>query len=239
MQRSILSICTLTWSLATGLTLWPACHGGSAGVSELPPPAADDRPPGSAPELPRLSVKLPTEGAISSARVLEAGGDLQNALDGAKPGDVIVLKAGGTFTGPFMLPNKNGSKWITIRTSVADGVFPPPGVRVNPSHASLMPIIESGSGPAITAADGVHHYRFIGIQIRPRAGAFLHNLIALGTTETAVDALPHHIVFERCYVHGDPRVGGRRGIALNSRQTAVVDSYVSDFKEQGADRAAL
>jgi hypothetical protein len=102
-----------------------------------------------------------------------------------------------------------------------------------------MPIIESSSGPAISASAGAHHYRFIGIEIRPAAGAFLHNLIELGTSENSVEDLPHHIVFERCYVHGDPRVGGRRGIALNSRHTAVIDSYLSNFKEQGADSQAI
>jgi hypothetical protein len=102
-----------------------------------------------------------------------------------------------------------------------------------------MPIIESSSDSAISAAAGAHHYRFIGIQIRPRAGFFLHNLITLGLSEDSVAALPHHIIFERCYVHGDPKVGGRRGIALNSCYTAVVDSYLADFKEQGADSQAL
>jgi hypothetical protein len=239
MQRRILSVCTLTWSLAAGLTLWPACHGGTAGVSELPPPEADDRPPGSAPELPGLSVDLPTDRATSSAHVLGTNRDFQNALDAAKPGEVITLKAGATFTGPFTLPKKDDNGWITIRTSTGDGVFPPPGTRVTPSNAPLMPIIESGSGPAITAGDGVHHFRFIGIHVRPRSGVFVRDLIALGDTETAVEALPHHIVFERCYIHGDPGVGGRRGFAMNSRYTAVVDSYVSDFKEQGADSQAI
>jgi hypothetical protein len=102
-----------------------------------------------------------------------------------------------------------------------------------------MPKIESSSGSAVIADAGAHHYRFIGIEIRPRAGAFLYNLVTLGDSETSVDALPHHIVFERCYLHGDPAVGGRRGIAMNSRHTAVIDSYLSDFKEQGADAQAI
>ncbi len=224
--------------ISTGLILWPSCRGGAAAVSELPSPMSDDRPPGYAPELPRLSVELPKKMAAPT-RVLETGEDLQDAIDKAKPGDVIALTPRATFKGPITLPNKQGSDWITIRTRIADGVFPSPGTRVNPSHASLMPIIESGAESAIIAASGAHHYRLVGIEVRPKAGVFLHNLIALGTDETSLDALPHHIVFERCYLHGDPKLGTRRGIALNSRYTAVTDSYLSDFKEQGADSQAI
>ncbi len=36
-----------------------------------------------------------------------------------------------------------------------------------------------------------------------------------------------------------PRRGSRRGIALNGREIAVVDSYLSDFKEAGADTQAI
>jgi hypothetical protein len=168
-----------------------------------------------------------------------SGADLQGAIDAASPGDVIVLEPGVVYEGPISLPDKNDNSWITIRTKVPDDVFPRPGTRIDPSNASLMPIIESNSDSAIRTAEGAHHYRFVGIQIRPRAGAFLHNLIALGSNETSVDASPHHITFERCYIHGDPTVGGRRGIALNSRYTAIVDSYIADFKEQGADAQAI
>ena len=47
------------------------------------------------------------------------------------------------------------------------------------------------------------------------------------------------IVVDRCYLHGDPRKGTRRGIALNARRAAVVDSYLADFKEAGADSQAI
>jgi hypothetical protein len=39
-------------------------------------------------------------------------------------------------------------------------------------------------------------------------------------------------------IHGDPK-GGRRGVALNGRELAVINSHVSDFKEAGADSQAI
>jgi hypothetical protein len=99
----------------------------------------------------------------------------------------------------------------------------------------------------ITVAPGAHHFRFIGVEIAPYVpgggagdGQFAgQNLIVLGYYETALDKLAHHIVFDRCYVHGDPKGGARRGLAMNSRYTAVIDSYFADFKEVGADSQAI
>src|SRR5690606_29579500 len=70
-------------------------------------------------------------------------------------------------------------------------------------------------------------------------GVFLINLIMLGDEEERVEDLPHHLVFDRYYIHGDAALGARRGIALNSRHTAVINSHLSDFKEIGADSQAI
>src|SRR5205823_10232863 len=51
--------------------------------------------------------------------------------------------------------------------------------------------------------------------------------------------LPHDIIIDRCYVHPEPTKGGRRGVSLNGNSMAVIDSYVSDFKEVGSDSQAV
>jgi hypothetical protein len=193
---------------------------------------------GPEPELPRLYVDTTPVTPVGRTIPVPAGEDLQAALEAAKPGDVIMLEAGAMFTGPFTLPNKAGSGWIIIRSS-ALGKNLPPGTRVDPSYAKMMPKIVAAHGSVITAAPGAHHYRFIGIEIRPSEGAFLYNLVLLGKNETTIEDLPHHIVFDRCYLHGDPKKGTRRGIAMNSRYTAVIDSYLSDFKEVGLEAQAI
>src|SRR5215472_560697 len=63
-----------------------------------------------------------------------AGGNLQAALNNAQPGDTIVLQAGATFRGPFILPNKPGSGWIYVVSSHLS-YLPPPGTRVSPAYA--------------------------------------------------------------------------------------------------------
>ena len=191
------------------------------------------------PELPRIKVEtnpVPPAGRVLS---VAAGDNLQTALERARPGDVITLQAGATFVGPFTLPRKHGDGWVTIRTSAPDPSLPPPDVRVDPSYAGVMPKLEAGSRAVIVTAPGAHHYRFVGIEIRPKPRASLVNLVDLGTGEPTAELVPSHLIFDRCYLHGDAETGTRRGIAMNSRHTAVVNSYLADFKAIGADSQAI
>ena len=190
-------------------------------------------------ELPRATVDTTPVPASGRTVAVPAGGSLQAALEQAQPGDVITLEAGAIYVGPITLPNKPGEQWITVRTSTPDGSFPAPGRRVDPSHARLMPKLVGVSGPALSSAPGAHHYRFIGIEVRPREGSMVQTLVELGKGGTTLADMPHHIVFDRCYIHGDAKLGARRGIALNAAEAAVVDSYLSDFKEAGTDTQAI
>jgi hypothetical protein len=177
--------------------------------------------------------------ALAGATIaVPGGGNLQEAIDAAQPGDEIVLDAGATYDGPIALPNKAGDGWIVIRTS-GIAQLPAEGTRVDPSMAGAMAKITVGNGRAIDASPGAHHFRFVGLEITPQPGVFVHNLIALGYSESSEADTAHHIVFDRCFIHGDAGVGARRGIAMNSRHTAVIDSWLSDFKEPGADSQAI
>jgi len=192
----------------------------------------------SGPERPRAFVETAASPVTGRTIVLGAGGDLQAALNAARPGDAITLPPGASYRGPFTLPRKTGDDWIVVRTADAVGL-PPAGTRVTPADAARMPRLESSAGPAIETAPGAHHFRFVGIEVRPTKGTFLYNLVQLGDRETRAEDTPHHIIFDRCYLHGDREKGTRRGIALNSRHTAVIDSVLVDFKEGGADTQAL
>jgi hypothetical protein len=216
-----------------GLLLTPAF--GCAGAP------SHERKETAAPEPPREYVETALVPASGHTIRVRDGDDLQDAIDVAQLGDTIVVEAGATFKGPFTLPKKTGTGWLTIRTSTPDKQFPPPGTRVAPSHAPLMPKLISWKGEGVVLAErGAHHYRFIGIEVAPSEGSYLYSLMWFGTNrERTVEELPHHIIVDRCYLHGDPKKGSRRGVALNGRHLAVVDSYLSEFKEVGGDSQAI
>jgi len=168
-----------------------------------------------------------------------AGGDLQAAIDMAAPGDEITLAAGATFTGNFVLPAKVGDGWIVIRSD--DPGLPAEHTRVGPDDAAYMPTLVTPSDLPVLRTEGVaHHFRLVGIQLRPADGVNVNDLVVLGSAgATSVDELAHDLVFDRCIVRGDPAVGGKRGIQLNARAVGVVQSYFTDWKRVGQDTQTM
>lgn len=194
--------------------------------------------------LPRLpKTYLNTTYSLPSGKIIavNSGGDFQAALNSANLGDVIVLQAGATFTGPYTLPNKtSGSGWIYIQSSNYANL-PGPCNRVGQSDSSNMPkiVVAAASGGAIQTVANSHNFRFVGIEIKPVAANFVYDLVTIGSGDSSITTLPYNIVFDRCYIHGDTGVGGRRGVEMDGDSIAVINSYVSDFKEQGSDAQAL
>src|SRR6266481_3333996 len=92
-------------------------------------------------ELPRVTVAssmadTPARGSIVA---VNAGGDLQSALNNAHCGDVIELQAGATFSGKFLVPAKNCdiNHWIIVRSSAPDSALPAEGQRATPCYAGV------------------------------------------------------------------------------------------------------
>jgi hypothetical protein len=179
--------------------------------------------------------------STSSASTISvaSGGDLQSALTNAQPGDTILLARGGVYTGTFTLPDKGGSSVITIRTAGDDGLARD-GERVSPAMAPLLAKIQSGSSaPAIQTASGAHHWRLMLLEVAGNGGG---DLILLGDgsgAQASLARVPHDLVLDRVYAHGDATKGQKRGIALNSASTTITGSYVFDIKAVGQDSQAI
>src|SRR5215204_1938703 len=84
---------------------------------------------------------------------------VQAAINAAQFGDTIVVQAGATYTGNFVLPLKSGTGEIVIRSSRLSEL--PEDARVNSSQSALFPKLQTtNSEPVIATAPGSHHYRF-------------------------------------------------------------------------------
>src|SRR5437016_8643075 len=93
---------------------------------------------GQLPTLPQALIDTTYSPPSGNTVVVNAGGNLQTAINNAAPGDTIVLQAGATFTGPFTLPNKVGSSWIYIVSSALSSL-PAAETRVSIADAVNMP----------------------------------------------------------------------------------------------------
>lgn len=197
-------------------------------------------PPTYSAELPRVYVDTRFVEPTGQVIRVAAGGDLQAAIDRARPGDAIELEAGATFRGNFKLPAKGGSRYITVRSS-AYPQLPAPGRRVTPAHAPLMPkILSVGAGPAITTLAGAGYYRLVGLEIGADVSVSVtYSLVSINHAAATVKDLPHHVILDRLYVHGAPTLSFQRCVTLNGVHSALIDSYLADCHGKGMDSQAL
>jgi hypothetical protein len=176
--------------------------------------------------------------ALAATIRVPAGGDLQAAITAAQPGDEVLLAAGAVYTGNFRLPVTAAPAYITIRTESPQ--LPVAGVRVSPADATLLAKLKSpNASAALSTVAGAHHWRLENIEF-PATAAGAGEIIALGSgTQTDAAQMPHDLVLDRVYVHGDPVAGQKRGIALNSGYTEIINSYIADIKAAAVDSQAI
>jgi Putative Ig domain len=203
-------------------------------------------------ELPRVTVPstmadTPAPGSIVN---VNAGGDLQGALNHASCGDIIELQAGATFTGRYTLPAKgcDGDHWIILRTSAPDSALPAEGERATPCYAGVaslpgrpqytcsspknvmakVQVQTAGDGPFMMA-NGASFYRFVGLEITRPVGA-IGPARLISPLHPSLPFTADHFVVDRSWLHGTTQDETHNGLTVNGMtNVAVVDSYFSDF----------
>ena len=177
----------------------------------------------------------------SNVKVVRAGDDLQAVLNAARAGDEIRLEAGATFTGTFVLPAFDGDAPVTLRSDVADASIPP-DQRVTPATATRFArIVSPGPKAALRTAPAAHGWRLIALELFITNGG-AGDVVQIGDGSSAQRdsaQAAHDIVLDRLYIHGDPELGQKRGVALNGRAVTVRNCYISDIKAVGVDAQAI
>jgi hypothetical protein len=176
---------------------------------------------------------------------VRAGESLQVAVNTAAASGVdttLVLDAGAAYS-EIVLPAKSAATRVTIQTSALGQL--PEGVRVTPSQSSLLAKIQSTAPatPAIQTAPGANGYAFIGVEVAAANPTHqIFDLVRLGTTGENQDTLsevPTGFLIDRSYIHGFATQEVQRGIALNSADTAITNSYISEIHGRGYDTQAI
>jgi hypothetical protein len=220
-RTSLLRIALVTGlAAAVAVTGWFDWYDGRLGILS-PLPAIESRPGG--------------------GRILRVppGGNIQAALNSAESGDIVELQAGTVYAGTITLPKKPLTDFVTIRSSAAGDL--PSDKRVSPAQRHLMATITSGilGRPAVQASSGAHHYRFVGIEFTAVGRLFNYGVVVLGGGEKRPENVPHTIEIDRSYVHANGPTVSRRGIALNSADTTIKNSYIEGFAFEGEETQGI
>ena len=113
---------------------------------------------------------------------------------------------------------------------------------MQPSDAGRLAKLKSSNAQAVLRTNpGAHHWRLQWLEFQANAGGN-GDIIQLGDGSSAqrdLSTVPHNLIVDRCYIHGDPTLGQKRGIALNSASTSILNSYISDIKALGQDTQAV
>jgi len=175
----------------------------------------------------------------STTHYVAAGESLQAAINAAQPGDTIELEAGATFYGNYVLPNKIGNDWITIRGSAHESL---PDGRVSEADAALMPkLISPNPDPVIRAEFGAHNYRLEGLEVTSTA-SHTANLIIIGfdgTYPDAVEDFARDFVIDRSYIHGTGDNQVTHAVNAAGSNIYLTNSHVSNIKRTGNDAQAF
>jgi hypothetical protein len=200
-------------------------------------------------QLPQATVDTtfnePTGGTTWAAHTTA---QFQTALQSAMPGDVIVLDAGTIYTGNFAVPansNPNG-RWIYIQSSNLSAL-PAPGTQVSPSDAVNMPkIVTPNASQALAFVSGSSYVRVTGVEIYSAStyappnytqGVYYgYMIVAIAGGWPFSLPIPDHIIFDRCYIHGDSTHDLQAGIQANFSSFGLVDSYISDIHTRDPSR---
>lgn len=167
------------------------------------------------------------------------GGNVQVAIEKAEGGDIVELQAGAVYSGTINLPNKPLTDFVTIQSSAVDDLVV--GKRVNPAQRSSMATIAAGilGRPAVSAANGAHHYRLVGIEFTASSSFYNYGLVTLGSGESQAAKIPHDLEIDRCYFHPYKSGVARRGVALNSASTTIKNSYFEGFGYPGEEAQGI
>ena len=84
------------------------------------------------------------------------------------------------------------------------------------------------------------HWRLVGLDLGMTSGVTsAFSLVTLEAAAATVAALPHHLVVDRCYIHGHSILGATRGIQLGAPETAIIESYISEMHHASNDAQAI
>lgn len=174
--------------------------------------------------LPLMLTMLASAPAAGNTLYVNAGGNLQAALNSAVPGDVIVVQAAARFVGPFRLPVKPAGAVITIRSSATL-----PDRRITPSDSALLPTLATGVISSVLDGTNASNWKLDGLRFES---------VSNGQGDIIVLQDSTNIYMDRLLIVAGPN-GQKRGVRGNGRQITLTRSHIANMWRSGQDSQAF
>lgn len=94
----------------------------------------------------------------------------------------------------------------------------------------------------VSTESGAHNYRFVGLEAATTytgSSPPFYAIFQFGNNESPASLLPHDLILDRMYIHGNAIGSLRRCVFDGAVSVAVVDSYLADAHEDGSDSQAI
>ncbi|MCH9646699.1 MAG: carbohydrate-binding protein [Deltaproteobacteria bacterium] len=157
--------------------------------------------------------------------------ELMDAYNQCSGGEHIVIPAGTTILGHIVLPARNLTDYVTIRSSAT---MPDIRDRIQPDHPGL--VVFKGTfvnPPSLALGSSVKMLRFVGIKFEPvQQSALSHTvLVRVGEpSQTSLDQNPEKIIFQHCVIEPPDDTKVRHGFQLDGYKISLISGWFGNIQ---------
>jgi hypothetical protein len=187
-------------------------------------------------------LRLTRQLGLATDIAVAPGTSVQTGLNTANCGDRVILEAGVAYQANLTI-GKQCAEPITIQSSRISEL--PEGQRVTPAQAPLLAKLQStvNGEPVIKTTVGARGYRFIGVDVSTtNSSVVVYDLVRFGEgrqEQKTLESVPSGFTIDRSWIHGWSDQDVQRGVSVNSADTTISNSWISDIHGVGFDTQAI
>jgi hypothetical protein len=171
--------------------------------------------------------------ATATSTRVAAGADLQAALEAAPCNSTLLLDAGASWVGNYVLPASKGAGcWVVVRT----GLIVRPTTRTTPTNAATLRLARVWSPsyePAFATRVGTSGIVLADLDIGVQSSVPIMNMVVRLQDDAT------RIILTGNYIHGHTTLDARRAVLVDVRDVAITKNWISEWHSNNGDDQAL
>lgn len=185
----------------------------------------------------RVTVVVTNHPTPTHTFTVTTAAELLSAYNQCVGGEHIVIPAGTTITGSIVLPARNFSDFVTIRSSA---MLPEMAVRVDPLQSDLAILRAGGVNELpLQILNRASKIRLSGLKFAPYPGtpASIQNyyLLQIGEAfgQSSIEDNPTHIIVDHCVINPPDNIQVVHAILNDGYKVSIIASWLGNIKTYG------